>query len=74
MALLPRVRVTEAVPWGMGTHPLPGQDTGMGVGTLLLPPPAPPAILKTYISTGPLDNKSVKGYLDICSSDRISWD
>lgn len=30
MALLPGARVTQAMPWGLGTHPLPGQDRGMG--------------------------------------------
>lgn len=43
MALLPRVRVTEAVPWGMGTHPLPGQDTGMGCGDTPAATPSSPS-------------------------------
>lgn len=74
MALLPRARVTEAMPWGMGTHLLQGQDSGMWGGDTPAAPPDPPAMVKMGTSTGPLDNKSVKGYLDICSSDRISWD
>lgn len=49
-------------------------DVGHSEGTYLLPPPAPLATVERGISTGPLDNKSVKGYLDICSSNRISWD
>lgn len=43
MALLPRARVTQAMPWGMGTHPLPGQDSAMGRGDTPAATPSSPS-------------------------------
>lgn len=43
MALLPGARVTQAVPWGLGTHPLQGQDSATGCGDTPAATPSSPS-------------------------------